>query len=251
MSKVIVVANWKMNPVTFRDAKKLFDAERKAAEKTRGVSVIMAPPAIFLRELSKMYHGSKVAFAVQNAHFEAGGAHTGEISLMQAKDARARYCVVGHAERRAEGETDDDVRKKVAAVLAQKLTPILCVGESSRTHDGEQFEVIREQLRVGLTDAPASALSRVLFVYEPLWTIGKETAMNPREMHQMAIFMRKCIVESHGEGGRSIKILYGGSVDEKNVTAMLREGDVCGFLIGRASVNALEFAKLLQAIQTT
>ncbi len=251
MSKVIVVANWKMNPPSFREAKKLFEAEKKAAEKARRVSTVVAPPAIFLRELARLYRGSKVVFAIQNAHFEAGGAHTGEISLAQAKDARAKYVIVGHAERRAEGETDDDVRKKVASVLAQKLTPILCVGESSRTHDGEQFEVIREQLLSGLTDVPASALSRVLFVYEPLWTIGKATAMNPREMHQMAIFIRKCVVESHGESGRSLKILYGGSVDEKNVAAMLREGDVRGFLVGRASVNALEFAKLLQTIEQT
>ena len=250
MSKVIVVANWKMNPASFREAKKLFEAERKAAEKSRGAGVVIAPPAIFLRELSLAYRGSKVAFAVQNAHFEAGGAHTGEISLAQAKDARAKYVIVGHAERRAEGETDDDARKKVAAALSLKMTPILCVGESSRTDEGEQYDVVREQLRAGLADVAASSLSRVLLVYEPLWTIGKQTAMNPREMHQMAIFIRKCVVESHGEGGRSLKILYGGSVDEKNAAAMLREGDVHGFLVGRASVRAEEFAKLLQAIET-
>ncbi len=261
--KSIVVANWKMNPATFREAKKLFEAERKAAEKARGASVIIAPPAIFLRELSKMYRGSKVAFGVQNAHFEAGGAHTGEISLTQAKDARAKYVIVGHAERRAEGETDDDARKKVASALSLKMTPILCVGESSRTDDGEQFEVVREQLRAGLADVAASSPSRVLLVYEPLWTIGKATAMAPREMHQMAIFIRKCVVESHGEAGlrhagagsglaqagRNMKILYGGSVDEKNASAMLRDGDVHGFLVGRASVDSKAFAALLQSLE--
>lgn len=246
--KTVVVANWKMNPATFREARQLFDAERKAAEHARGASVIIAPPAIFLRELSKTYRGSKVMFAVQNAHFDAGGAHTGDISLAQVKDARAKYVIIGHAERRAEGETDDNTRKKVAAALSLKVTPILCVGESSRMGDGEQYAFVREQIRAGLTDVVASALSRVLLVYEPLWTIGKEAAMDPREMHQMAIFMRKCIVESHGEGGRSMKILYGGSVDEKNAFAMLREGDVHGFLVGRASINPKAFAALLQAI---
>ncbi len=246
--KVLVVANWKMNPATMREARKLFDVERKAAERSRGVSVVVAPPAIFLRELSGKYRGGKIAFAVQNAHFDAGGAHTGDISLAQAKDARAKYVIIGHAERRAEGETDDDTKKKVAAALSLKMTPILCVGESLRTDDGEQFGLVRGQLRVGLADVPSSALSRVLLVYEPLWTIGKETAMNPREMHQMAIFMRKCVVESHGEGGRSLKILYGGSVDEKNAAAMLEGGDVHGFLVGRASIDPKAFAALLQAI---
>ena len=131
--RALVVANWKMNPPTFREAKKLFEATRKAAEKARKSNVVIAPPAVFLRELSKRYRGSRVAFAVQNAHWEAGGAHTGEISLRQAHDARAHYAIIGHAERRAEGETDDDVRKKVASALALKMTPILCVGQKERT----------------------------------------------------------------------------------------------------------------------
>ena len=247
--KTIVIANWKMNPPTMRDAKKLFDAERKAAEKTRKVSVIVAPPAVFLRELSSAYRGSKISFAVQNTHFETEGSHTGELSLVQARDARARYVIVGHAERRAMGETDDDVRKKVASALSQKMTPILCVGESERTESGEQFKVVREQLREALADVAASSIVRVLVVYEPLWTIGKKTTMSPRDMHQMAIFMRKCVVDSHGDVGRSLKILYGGSVDEKNACAMLQEGNIRGFLVGRACVNAVEFAKLLQAIE--
>lgn len=246
--KAIVVANWKMNPSTFREAKKLFDFERKAAESIRVASVVIAPPVIFLRELSKLYRGKKISFAVQHAHFEAGGAHTGEISLLQAKDARAKYVIIGHAERRARGETDDDAHKKVAEALSLKMTPILCIGESSRTDDGEQYALVREQLREGLSDVAASALPRVLLVYEPLWTIGKSAAMNPRDMHQMAIFIRKCVVESHGDAGRSLKILYGGSVDEKNAGAMLSEGDVVGFLVGRASINPSAFAALLRAL---
>ncbi|OGG58137.1 hypothetical protein A2853_01315 [Candidatus Kaiserbacteria bacterium RIFCSPHIGHO2_01_FULL_55_17] len=249
--KTILVANWKMNPATFREAKKLFEVERKAAERARGVNVIVAPPAIFLRELSQHYRGSRIAFAVQSAHFEAGGAHTGDISMTQARDTRAKFVIVGHAELRAGGETDDDARKKVAAALSLKMTPILCVGESIRTEDGEQFDVVREQLRIGLSDVSASALPRVLLVYEPLWTIGAKSTMDPRDMHQMAIFIRKCVVETHGEGGRSLKILYGGSVDEKNAGAMLRDGDVHGFLVGRASVNAQEFSKLLHVVGET
>lgn len=247
--KSIVVGNWKMNPASAREAKKLFDAERKAAEKTRGVSVVIAPPVIFLRELSTSYRGSKIAFAVQNAHFEAKGAHTGEISFAQARDARASYAIVGHAERRMEGETNEDTKKKVAAALAHKMIPILCVGESTRAEGGEHYDLVREQLREGLGSVAASSLPRVLIVYEPLWTIGAKSTMNPNEMHQMAIFMRKCVVETHGEAGRALKILYGGSVDEKNVGAMAKGGDVHGFLVGRASINPDSFGELLQAIQ--
>ena len=249
--KSIVVANWKMNPASFKEAKKLFDATKKAAERAKNSSIIVAPPAIFLSSLTSGYHGKKISFAVQNAHFDTGGARTGELSLAQAKDAKASYVLIGHAERRGMGETDDDVRKKTAAALALKITPIVCVGEKQRGGDGEHYNIVRAQLRAALADVAPAKIGSVVITYEPLWTIGKETSMSPHEMHQMAIFIRKTVVDLFGEVGHSIKILYGGSVDAKNAAAMLREGDVRGFLVGRASINAVEFTALLQAIEQT
>jgi triosephosphate isomerase (TIM) len=248
--KVLVIANWKMNPTTMRDAKKLFDATKKAAEKMRKSSVVIAPPAIFLRELSAKYRGRVVTFALQTAHYEESGAHTGETSLLQGSDARAHYVIVGHAERREMGETSDDTRKKVAAALAQKMTPVLCVGEKERGAGAEYLEIVREQLRTGLTDVAPANMAKVVITYEPLWAIGKESAMNPHEMHQMAIFIKKTIVDLAGEIGHKVRILYGGSVDEKNVGAMLLDGEVHGFLVGRASIHAEGFASLLKAIET-
>lgn len=246
--KALVVANWKMNPTTYREAKKLFEATRKAAERGSS-SVVIAPPAIYLRELAANYRGRTIAFALQNARAEVSGAHTGDISLLQGKDAKASYVIVGHAERRELGETNEDTQKKVAAALSARITPILCVGERERTHSGEHFAVVREQLRIGLGDVSAAQLSRVVITYEPRWTIGKDTTMSPRDMHEMSIFVRKCIVEHLGEAGQKIKILYGGSVDESNAGDMLLHGDVKGFLVGRASQDAVEFAALLQAIE--
>ena len=127
--KSTLVANWKMNPETAREAKKLFEATRSASDGVKNVSVIVAPPSIFLRELSANYKGKKISFAVQNAHFEKGGAYTGEISMMQSKDARANYALVGHAERRAAGETNEETRMKVNAALSLRMIPILCIGE--------------------------------------------------------------------------------------------------------------------------
>src|SRR3989344_6128634 len=226
--KALVVANWKMNPASFREAKKLFEAVKKAAEGARKSSVVVAPPAIYLRELAANYRGTKISFAVQHAHFEAGGARTGELSMPQAKDARASYVLIGHAERREMGETDDDTQKKVAAALAAKIMPVLCVGEKERKHDGEHFDTVREQLRAGLSGVAAQKVNRVIITYEPLWTIGAKTAMNPRQMHEMAIFIRKTIVALHGTVGHSTKILYGGSIDAGNTGAMLRAGDAWG-----------------------
>lgn len=246
--KSIVIANWKMNPATFREAKSLFEATKKAAEGAKNVSVIVAPPAIFLREFSASYKGSRLAFAVQNAYFEKGGAYTGEVSFAQAKDAKVSFALVGHAERRVLGETNDDTRKKVSAALAQKITPVLCVGEARRTPSGEHFNFVKEQLRTGLADVPAGNIGRVIVAYEPVWAIGAPKPMNPRDMHEMAIFIRKTIVEQHGEKGMKVKILYGGAIDETNAAEMLRDGDVAGFVLGRASEEPHKFTALMHSI---
>lgn len=249
--KAIVVANWKMHPASFREAKRLLEVTKRATERAHGVSVIIAPPSIFLRELRKVSHGKKISFAAQSAHFENVGAHTGEISMHQVKDARVPYVLIGHAERRAAGESNEDTRKKIVSALANGITPILCVGEKERSHSGEHFTTIRDQLRTAFMDVQPQKVSRVLIAYEPVWAIGAQTAMSPRDMHEMAIFIRKTIVELHGEAGHALTILYGGSVEEKNAGDMVRHGDVKGLLVGRASEEAVRMIALLQALGET
>jgi len=247
--KSLVVANWKMNPGTRREAKQLFAATKKAADSSPHVSVVVAPPSIFLRELKSAYSGKKIAFAAQDGRAEPTGAHTGEVSLAQSKDAGAQYAVIGHAERRAAGESDEEIGKRVAAALALKLTPIVCVGESKRDQSGSHFDVVRMQLRAALLSVEPPQLARCIIAYEPVWSIGAERAMNPRDMHEMAIFIRKTTVDFKGEGGMHVKILYGGSIDDTNAADMLKNGDVHGFLVGRASEEARKLEALLRAIE--
>ena len=246
--KYVVVANWKMHPATTREAKKLLDATKKIAEKAPGLSIIVAPPSLYLSVLTTHYKGHRVEFAAQNAREGETGAFTGDISVAQAKDAKARFLLVGHAERREAGETNDNTRKKVASALLNGLTPVLCVGERVRTTTGEHFAFVREQLKVGFQQVEDTAVGKVIVAYEPVWAIGSEEAMSPRQMHEMAIFIRKTIVELHGVKGHGIKILYGGAVTEKNARTMLTDGDVVGLLVGRASVNPKEFALLIESI---
>lgn len=248
MAKALIVANWKMNPLSFKEAKKLFDATKKAADAAKSVSIVVAPPSIFLRGLTDSYKGKKLAFAVQNAHFEKEGAFTGDISLSQAKDAGASYGIVGHAERRAAGETNDDARKKVAAALAAKMTPILCVGERDRTGDGAHFSFVAEQLRAGFADVPKGKAARVIVAYEPVWAIGAPKPMSAHDMHEMAIFIRKTVVEALAGDGMKVAILYGGSIDETNAADMMQNGDVSGLLVGRASTDAKKFSALIGAV---
>lgn len=244
----MLVANWKMNPATYREAKLLFDATKKASDRSKNVQVIVAPPAIYLRQLAVGYRG-RISFALQNGFQESGGAHTGEISFAQGADSRAAYAIVGHAERRAMGETNEQTKAKVAGALKEDLVPILCVGEQKRDGSGDHFPFIREQLRVGLADAPAASLKKVMIAYEPVWAIGATKPMSSRDMHEMSIFIRKTIVEFYGEAGMEIKILYGGSVDEISAAEMLQNGDVRGLLVGRASAEAHHITKLLAAAE--
>jgi triosephosphate isomerase (TIM) len=244
----IVVANWKMNPPTFAEAKKLLETTRRAGEEARGVSVIVAPPSLFLRDLRASYKGRSLSFAAQNAHAEKSGSYTGEISMAQVKDARATHVIIGHAERRAMGETNDDVHKKIVSALDAGMIPILCVGETTRGSDGDFYPYVRQQLTSALCDVPSAKVSRIIIAYEPVWAIGADKPMRPRDMQEMAIFIRKTIVEIHGQSSMKIKILYGGSVDETNAGEMILGSDVHGLLVGRASTDHRRLPALLDAL---
>ena len=246
--KSIIVANWKMNPATLREAKRLFDATRKAVESVKQVTLIVAPPAIFLRELRARYRGTRIAFSLQGANAAGSGAYTGENSLLQAKDVGAHFCIVGHSERRAKGETSEEAGKVVAAALVSGITPILCVGELSRSASGEHFNVVKEQVRAGFAEVEPGKVAKVLVAYEPVWAIGGEKTMSPRDMHEMAIFIRKTIVGLKGDAGMHAKVLYGGSVNESNTLPMLQEGGIEGLLVGHVSIDAARFRALISSI---
>jgi triosephosphate isomerase len=235
--KSLLVANWKMNPPTFKEAKKLFEATKKAADTAKSVSIVVAPPAIYVRELRASYRGKRIAFGVQNAHFEAKGSYTGEISMAEAKDAGAAYVIIGHAERRAMGETNDDTRQKVAAAIARSLLPDPLRGRSRAQTRGRAFRFHKRTVEGGIRRRLVAKIPRMTIAYEPVWAIGAEAAMNPRDMHEMAIFIRKTIVGLYGEKGMAVKILYGGSIDETNASDMLTNGDIAGLLVGRASAD--------------
>ena len=247
--KALVVANWKMNPLTFREAKVLLEKTKQLAMQVKEVSLVVAPPSIYLRELTALARMKTLSFAAQNVHAEPLGAHTGEISVSHIKDAKASYVIIGHAERRAAGESDADIQKKMRAALMAQLTPILCIGESERGSDAAHFTHIREQLRSALPEEAGKRLSRIVIAYEPVWAIGGKTPMRPHDMHEMSIYIRKTVVERFGALGHGVKIIYGGAIDAESAPAMLKEGDVTGLLVGRVSIDAQALKQLLVAIK--
>ena len=249
MANHLIIANWKMYPTSWREAKRLLDSTRKTAEGLKRSTLVIAPPSIYLRELRGAYKGSRISFAAQNVYFEVSGAYTGEVSFVQAKDARATYALVGHSERRAAGETNEETGRKVMALVGAGMTPVLCVGEKERGKSGEHFAFVRQQLRDALSGLRGGKITKVVVAYEPVWAIGGEKTMAPRDMHEMAIFIRKQLVEMHGEKAMDVKILYGGSVNEDNARAMIEEGDVVGFIVGHVSVEPHRFSTLLRSLE--
>ncbi len=223
---------------------------KKAAARTKDVDTVIIPPAVYLAALGQIYATRSIQFGIQHIHREAaGGPHTGDISAAQAKDAGATHVLIGHAERRALGETDDDVRAKVAVALAVGLTPIICIGERERDQSGAYLEHIKLQLTTALADVKKTQAKHVVIAYEPVWAIGAKEPIRPEHMHEMTIFIRKMLWEMYAKAGRSVPVLYGGAIlSAPHAVAMAKESEVDGFLVGRMSVDTEQLPLVFSAL---
>jgi triosephosphate isomerase len=246
----LIVANWKMNPRTLKEAKKIFNDFKKESIVYTNKTVVLCPPVLFLRELKSMYRGTKIFWGSQDIHFDDEGQHTSELSVPMIKDAGARFVIVGHSEVRAQGDTDEAIAKKVFRVLKEDMHVLLCVGEKVHDAQATYLTVVAEQLRSALRFVTPSLVKKLNVVYEPVWAIGKgATAMNTHDIHFMNLFIKKELMHKFGKNiGATVPILYGGSVDSYNARAIVEEGATDGLLIGRASLNPGEFAKIINSI---
>jgi triosephosphate isomerase len=241
-----IVFNWKMNPKTFAEAEHIFLAVKKGASGLKHVKAIVAPPSIFLRELSRGYRGKSVSFAAQNIFWEGEGSHTGEISPVQVKDTGADYAIIGHAEQRARGVTDEEINRKVLAAIQFKLKPIVCISDTEHDSEGEYVNIVRHQIKTALKKVPPTRFRDVVVAYDPAWAIGAQEAPGVNSIHQMTLLVRKIILEAFGRDAlKHIRVLYGGAVNAKNAEGILSIPDIDGVLVGRASLDAKELHALL------
>jgi triosephosphate isomerase (TIM) len=248
-NKKLIIANWKLNPTNLKDAKKLFIDIKKTASKTQKVQIVICPPSIYINELNKMYSGHRITLGAQDAFWENKGSYTGELSPMALKSIGAKYVIIGHSERRALGESNTDVNKKVINILKNKLNVILCVGESKRDSQAFYLKFLREELESALSDVPQNYLKNLIIAYEPLWAIGKsvDNAVSPHQMHEMYLFIKKILIEIYTKNiAFSVPIIYGGSVEPDNVKGLLDSGEIDGFLVGHASLKAEQFNEILK-----
>lgn len=244
--QLFIVANWKCNPASWAQARRLFDAvEQKAS--ARNTRVVVATPFVYLALGKERLR--RAALAAENVFWENAGAYTGEVGPRMVRQAGASYVVIGHSERREYfGETNETVQKKVQATLKEGLSIILCVGEKSRADDAARYTAfIREQVQQGLEGVPKTMMRRVVIAYEPLWAVGSGVSDTPASTLEMAIFIRRIIFGMYGKKiAQEFSVLYGGSASAANAESFLRDGGVDGLLVGRASLDAKEFGKILE-----
>lgn len=238
-----------MNPPNAAEARVLFSKTKQAGSRLDKVETVICPPFPYLGLFA---HGgtTRVSLGAQDVFWANFARATGEISPEMLKDLGVSHCIVGHSERRSLGETDEIVSKKLRAVLAEGLTPIVCVGEKERDAEGRYFDVLKTQIAASCSGLTRAQLRDISVAYEPLWAIGKSAreAMEPRVIREMSIFIQKILADLYGEEAAKLpRILYGGSAEEGNTASILIEGGVNGLLVGHASLNAEGFAKMLKS----
>lgn len=241
-----------MNPETPEDARKIFSGIKRVAEKLRHTEAVVCPPFVYLSSTAKLAT-PKTKVGAQDVFWEQRGSYTGEVSATMVRGFGGTHVIVGHSERRALGETDDAVAKKVAAVIREDLTAIICIGESARDSHGEYFSFIKEQLSAALSGVQKKHLFNIVIAYEPVWAIGKSEreALTGTGMHEMGIFIRKVLSDLYGrEFVSHIPVLYGGSVTPTNTADIVREGRVDGLLVGRQSLDPKQFAEILKIVES-
>lgn len=246
-TRPLVIGNWKMHPQTDTLATKLAKELRTVLAKVQGVDVVVAPPFPYLKGVGDILGKKGVFLGAQNVHPQKLGAHTGEVSIPMLESLGVQYVILGHSERRAAGETDEEVRMKLRAVLQAGLVPVVCVGEVERDANGQYLSGIEAQIKSALKDIPAAKVKRVVIAYEPIWAIGTGNNATAADVREMALFIEKIVADLYGRlRAQKVTLLYGGSVNEKNARELFTEGKMQGFLVGGASLRADAFASIVK-----
>jgi len=254
----LLAANWKMNPLTIKEAERIARSLEqgiggmKKKDFNQKIELVVCPPAVFL---GCFLQGKYYKLGIQNIHWESRGAYTGETATRMAEDLGCKYVILGHSERRKYfGETDQIINLKLRGTLKGSLQPIVCVGETKDERDKNQTtKVIKSQLERIFDKVSILALPRITIAYEPVWAIstmeGANGADNPDDVMGIIILIRKVITEMfRSDVTERVRIIYGGSVNAKNVDNFLNLDILDGFLVGGASISTFDFLPIIRKV---
>ena len=259
MKRILLIANWKMNPVSQREVERLFDNIDKGIRnikslKDGAIEIVICPPLVYLgstclptRQGIKSLK-SRIKFGGQNCHWEEKGSYTGEISARMLRDLGCKYVIVGHSERRKYfNETNEMINKKLLAAFRAGLKPILCVGEEK----GEDMALtVKSQLVEGLKRINRAQMRDLIIAYEPVWAIGTGNPCQTSNALEVTIYIRKILTELYNRKlAEEIPVLYGGSINSKTAKDYLKIG-MDGLLVGGASLDSAEFVRIIREINS-
>lgn len=250
-TKKYIIGNWKMNPASFVDAKKIFTKIATKIAPNKKVTTVICPPVVYLAPLSQVK--KNVVLGAQDIFYEQEGAFTGSISASMVKNFAVEYVIIGHSERRKAGDTDEIINHKLLAALREGLKVILCVGEAVHDEAGAYLKDLQRQLEQGLAGAKKYT-GQIIIAHEPVWAIGAAAkgADTPESFQHNRLFIKKILAGIFGQkNGLMIPILYGGSANAKNAGDFLGAGDADGLLVGRASLIPSEFIEIITIANLT
>ncbi len=246
----LAAGNWKMNGT----GDDLDQVTRliTAFSGTQRADIVICAPATLVHRMAEIAAGSSVQVGGQDCHPKAAGAHTGDVSAAMLREAGADYVILGHSERRSDHrETDLMVRAKVLAAVAERLVPIVCVGETLAEREaGRTLEVVGGQLDGSLPgELPGDiGIGDVVVAYEPVWAIGTGLTATTAQIAEVHGFIRDRLLAAYGLDGEAMRILYGGSVKPGNAAAIFAVPHVDGALVGGASMTANDFGPIVTAL---
>ena len=233
------IGNWKM----FGGLKSLNSLHRvikfyKGFKKNRFIKIIYCPPSTLIRPMSKKLKDSRIEVGAQNCHEnENYGAFTGSINSKMLKDVGAKYVIIGHSENRQRGESNKKINNKIKSVLKSGLKVIFCIGETSQEKRKKKtYQVLNNQIKAGLDKVKNK--KNIIIAYEPVWSIGTGLIPKSNELIKIITFIKKKY--------KNLKVLYGGSVNSKNINELKLIENIDGFLIGGASQDAKKFIDIIK-----
>jgi len=245
----VIAGNWKMNK-NIVESVSLVKELKDFVRGIKGVDIVVCPPFTSLWVVKEIINGTNIHLGAQNIYWETKGAFTGETSPLMLKDVGCEYIVLGHSERRQYfKETSEEVAKKTEAALSVNLIPIVCVGENLKEKESGKTKVIIEQeIEALFLKIDSTLAGRIIVAYEPIWAIGTGRSSNSQDANLIIKFIRELFFSKYGgKIAERIRILYGGSVNPKNISEFMNESDIDGALVGGASLHALSFSQIVRA----
>jgi triosephosphate isomerase (TIM) len=249
MRRRFAVGNWKMHG-NLAANRQLLQSLKAALNTADGIGYAVCAPFPYLAQVATELDGSALAWGAQNLSEHDSGAYTGEVSGAMLAEFGCSYAIVGHSERRTlYGETDAQVAAKLRAALRNRLTPIVCIGESLGERDrGETQAVLKRQMDAVISAVGVASLARSVLAYEPIWAIGTGRTATPEQAQSVHEFVRSQVASLDRAAAGELTILYGGSVKPGNASELFGMPDVDGGLIGGASLVAEDFLGICRAL---